>query len=510
MKTRSKQRFRGSIFILAINVVMIAVSLFALHQRTLDSLKPSESMNAGMDLMAMILGFFILLFSLIDHKRTEEDYRSYCMIVEMTFLGLFTDVLAWSMNGVPEVRFWYLLVNTVFYLCMPIGLYCFWRYVLQIIGKNDPWVKRADIFIKIGFAAEVAACVINISAGFFFVVDATGTYQRGPFFILFMLYIGVVGILIAVLLVVRRKRLQKRQIVVLAVYLLTPLPVILLSVFVYGMSLNYIAAMVDLLLMYGALNVEQGREKMAVKQELATATQIQQDMLPRIFPIYPDRKEFEVFAHMDPAREVGGDFYDIFLLDEDHLALVMADVAGKGIPASLFMVVSKTMIKNRALMGGTPSEILRDVNARMCEGKGSAMFVTVWLGIVTLSTGEVTETNAGHENPVLIRNGTCEILKRPHDFVLGGLKKAKFHEDSFVLNPGDMLFIYTDGLPEASNAEGKRYEMERVREALSRYQDAGPEELLSGVRREVDSFVGEADQFDDLTMMAFLYRGPAR
>ena len=253
-------------------------------------------------------------------------------------------------------------------------------------------------------------------------------------------------------------------------------------------------------------------EKERIGAELSVAAQIQQDMLPQSFPLYPKHTEFNVFASMDPAKEVGGDFYDIFLIDEDHLALVMADVSGKGVPASLFMVISKTLIKTRTMMGGEPAEILGDVNVRLCEGNKSAMFVTVWLAIVTLSTGEVLEANAGHENPLLLqkRDGEEERsyteLERPHDFVLGGLKRAKFRQDSFTMMPGDRLFIYTDGLPEATNSAGERFEMDRVLESVNRYKEGSLEEMLAGVRRDVDAFVQEAEQFDDLTMLCFVYQ----
>jgi len=255
-------------------------------------------------------------------------------------------------------------------------------------------------------------------------------------------------------------------------------------------------------------------EKERIGAELSVAANIQQDMLPQSFPIYPDRPEFEVFASMDPAKEVGGDFYDIFLIDEDHLALVMADVSGKGVPAALFMVISKTLIQTCAMNGGSPSEILTDVNLRLCTGNQSSMFVTVWLAIVTLSTGEVTEANAGHENPLLRRKkeneegSVYEVLERPHNLVLGGLKRAKYQEDSFVLNPGDAIFIYTDGLPEAFNAQNEQFHMERVVESVNRYKDLKPEEILAGIRKDVDAFVGDAEQFDDLTMLSFIYRGP--
>ncbi len=255
-------------------------------------------------------------------------------------------------------------------------------------------------------------------------------------------------------------------------------------------------------------------ERERLKAELNVAAQIQQDMLPQKFPPFPDRHEFEVFASMTPAKEVGGDFFDLFLIDEDHLALVMADVSGKGIPAALFMVISMTLIKNRALMGGSPAEILADVNKQLCNGNKtkSSMFVTVWLAIVTLSTGEVAEGNAGHENPLLLQqNGEDDRhfieSKTHHDFVLGGLKKATYHAHNFVMRPGDRLFIYTDGVPEAANESGERYGMERVNKLLDQHTAEDPKAVLAAVRDDVDRFAGATDQFDDLTMMLFVYRG---
>ena len=252
-------------------------------------------------------------------------------------------------------------------------------------------------------------------------------------------------------------------------------------------------------------------EKERIAAELDVAAKIQHDMLPQKFPLYPDRKEFDVFASMDPAKEVGGDFYDIFFVDDDHLALVMADVSGKGIPAALFMVISKVLINNRARTGGSPSEIINDVNKRLCEGGITSMFVTVWLAIMTISTGEVVETNAGHEVPYVLKrsekDSSYEGIDIKHDFVVGGLSKAKYHEDSFVMKPGDQLFIYTDGVTEANNREEARYGRDRLKAVLDRNKDEGPRELLKKVREDIDLFTEGADQFDDLTMLNFVYYG---
>ncbi|MBR6229140.1 MAG: SpoIIE family protein phosphatase [Eubacterium sp.] len=249
-------------------------------------------------------------------------------------------------------------------------------------------------------------------------------------------------------------------------------------------------------------------EKERIGTELAIATNIQADMLPNEFPLYPDRKEFEVFASMTPAKEVGGDFYDIFLIDEDHLALVMADVSGKGVPAAMFMVRAMTSIRDRAMMGGTPAEILMKVNERLCEKNAESLFVTAFLAILTISTGELVEANAGHEFPAIRHKGEeFQLIQDNHGFVLGGYPSMKQTDQFFRLNPGDTLFLYTDGVPEATNVEEEMFETDRMLEALNQEKDAGPEQLLTVVKEQVEAFVGEEPQFDDLTMLSITYHG---
>ena len=249
-------------------------------------------------------------------------------------------------------------------------------------------------------------------------------------------------------------------------------------------------------------------ERERIGAELNVATQIQADMLPRIFPPFPDRKEFDIYATMTPAKEVGGDFYDFFLIDDDHIALVMADVSGKGVPAALFMVIAKTLIKNHAQAGGTPSEILHNVNDQLCEGNEAELFVTVWLAIVELSTGKGLAANAGHEHPAIRRaGGEYELSVYRHSPAVATMSGMRFREHEFQLNPGDSLFVYTDGVPEASDKDYQLFNTDRMLAALNRDPSAPPKKLLENVRREIDSFVGDADQFDDITMMCFSYAG---
>ncbi len=249
-------------------------------------------------------------------------------------------------------------------------------------------------------------------------------------------------------------------------------------------------------------------EKERIGAELNVATQIQADMLPRIFPAFPDRKEFDLYASMNPAKEVGGDFYDFFLVDDDHIALVMADVSGKGVPAALFMVIAKTLIKNRAQLGESPAEILKNVNEQLCEGNEAELFVTVWLAVIELSTGKGVAANAGHEHPVICRaDGQFELVVYRHSPAVATMNGIRFKEHTFELNPGDRLFVYTDGVPEATNANNELFGAERMLAALNGSEDGSPEGILRSVREAIDGFVGDAPQFDDITMMGFCYNG---
>ncbi len=249
-------------------------------------------------------------------------------------------------------------------------------------------------------------------------------------------------------------------------------------------------------------------EKERIGAELNVATRIQAEMLPQDFPPFPDRAEFDIFATMTPAKEVGGDFYDFFFIDDSHIALVIGDVSGKGVPAALFMVVVKTLIKTRAMSGKclSPGKILEDVNARLCEGNKSNLFVTVWLGIIDVSSGKGMAANAGHEHPVIKRNGgQFELSIYKHSPAVATFEGLKFGEHEFELHSGDSLFVYTDGVTEATNRNNELYGTERLLEALNVNPNGDAEELLLHVKKSIKLFTEEVDQFDDITMLGFVY-----
>ena len=249
-------------------------------------------------------------------------------------------------------------------------------------------------------------------------------------------------------------------------------------------------------------------DKERISTELTLATKIQAAMLPHKFPPYPDKTEFDIYALMDPAREVGGDFYDFFLIDNDHLCLVMADVSGKGVPAALFMMVSKIILQSCAMLGKTPAEILTKTNNALCYDNQVNMFVTAWVGILEISTGKLTASNAGHEYPAIRQNGgDFSLYKDKHGLAIGCMEGVSYKEYEIQLEPGDKLFLYTDGVPEATDKTEKMFGTDRMIDSLNKNKAADPCLLLKKVRASVNSFAGDCEQFDDLTMMCLEYKG---
>lgn len=249
-------------------------------------------------------------------------------------------------------------------------------------------------------------------------------------------------------------------------------------------------------------------EKERIATELNMASRIQHGALPTRFPAYPERSDFDLYAVMDPAREVGGDFYDFFLIDDTHLGLVIADVSGKGIPAALFMMISKTILKSFLQFGNEPADALTLTNETLCSQNDVQMFVSVWAGVLDLSTGILKAANAGHEFPAVKITGEFELLKDRHGLVLGAMDGVPYTQYEIAMKPGDKVFVYTDGVAEAMTKKNEMFGTDRMLEALNADGSASPQALLETVRDHVNAFVSGAEQFDDLTMLCVQYNGP--
>lgn len=246
-------------------------------------------------------------------------------------------------------------------------------------------------------------------------------------------------------------------------------------------------------------------EKERISTELSLAAKIQSDMLNKDYPPFPSRTDFDLFATMSPAKEVGGDLYDYLLLDDDHLMLTVGDVSGKGMPAALFMGKSKVLLDFYAMLGYSPKEIFDRANNQLCKNNDSGLFVTCWFGIFCFSTGELRFVNAGHPSPVIFQNGEFSYLKTKANFVLGGMEDFSYTEHTITLSKGDRIFVYSDGVTEATNGENELFEEERLLQAMKATENLNAPDTLKKIREKIDEFVGEAEQFDDITMLEFSY-----
>ena len=246
-----------------------------------------------------------------------------------------------------------------------------------------------------------------------------------------------------------------------------------------------------------------------VETELNLAGTIQKSMLPSIFPPFPEHEEIDIYASMIPAKEIGGDFYDMFLIDDDHLAVCMADVSGKGVPASLIMMISKILIKNVSKIDMDVTKAFGRVNNMLCEGNTTGIFITCWFGILNLKTGKIEFVNAGHNPPLLYSKKKNEFnyIKTKPNLVLAGMENTSYTKQELQLEPGDRLFLYTDGVVESNNINNELYGEDRLRKFLNAHVDLSVEETLGAVKRDLDIFSGAAEQFDDITMLELLYKG---
>ena len=342
------------------------------------------------------------------------------------------------------------------------------------------------------------------------VYHRSGTYIFSNLAIMFMLFVDII------LLFHYRKNISKRVKLAFWIYIILPLLAIVIQSFTNDVQLIILATVISANFLAGVITgdllekYEKQQEKSSrIETELNMATDIQASQLPRLFPAFPQRDEFDIYAQMVPAKEVGGDFYDFFLVDEDHMVLVMADVSGKGVPAALFMMISRVLIKTHMQNGESPGETLRKVNDQLCEGNETNLFVTVWLAVVEISTGKGIATNAGHEHPAICRaDGKFELITYRHSPAVATMEGINFKEHEFKLSPGDSLFVYTDGVAEATNSKNVLFGTERMLNTLNRNPGVSPKGVILNVMDGINEFVGDAEQFDDITMLCMKYYGP--
>ena len=465
-----------------------------------------------------VCGLSILQISSSFHL--QKEVRRYFQVFFSSIILYISSHLARTlMDGLPGSGIRTALYTVTFVEMLSAGFMSFLMSLL-IMGASKPGKKVEK---AVGKLLLVLICchvlLLSIGWGFdwFYYFDQSNVYHRAPAYLLSNLCPIMMLIIDIILLIRYRDKIEPRIRSAFWMFMIAPIIAIIIQGITYGIQFIIFATVSAAVYMFSVIvqqlnsrYEDQQKESSRIETELTMASSIQADMLPNIYPAFPERSEFDIYASMNPAKEVGGDFYDFFLIDDDHLCLVIADVSGKGVPAALFMMASKIILSNYAKMGKNPAQILSDANDAICSNNREEMFVTVWLGILELSTGKLTAANAGHEYPaVKSADGSFELYNDKHSFVIGGMEGTRYMEYTVYLNPGSKLFLYTDGVPEATDASGELFGTERMLEALNFYPDASPEQILKSVREGVDKFVKDAEQFDDLTMLCLEYKGLA-
>ena len=508
-----KKQFDISVFLASlffIGCIIIGIGKFVTVLYT-GSLPTASIINISADISCMALGYVLFICSVVDKARNEANLNNYLLMVFTCFSMAFLDEICWLVDGDISQIYLNTVANTLYYMGAPVMAFIFWRYVISYLGLNHKKLTKFNSALAAGLFAAVIIRVVNPLYGYYFSIASDGHYQRGPLYPLSNLYPYTTIILTLILVFIARKRFKTYQVVILFLYAFFPLAVGVFTVFTYGLSLSSPVIMLVLLLMYCVLNVIQNRDRSISDSELKMANTIQENMLPHVFPPFPDRKEFELHATMNAAKEVGGDFYDFYMPDSDHLVVTIADVSGKGIPAALMMMVTKTLIKNRGLSDyDNCSKILSSVNNQLCEANDVNMFVTVWIGVLKVSTGELRYANAGHEYPAILRaGGKFELIKEHHSPPIGCMEGIPYKEKQIKLNPGDFIFVYTDGVTEANNTAKELFGESRMLDALNLPGGNDVTALDRNVKDSIEKFADGAEQFDDITMLCVKYNGPS-
>ena len=463
-----------------------------------------------------VCGLCFLQITASGHLR-KEVRRYFQVFFLLILLYISTHLARQLMDGLPGagVRTALQIVTLVEFLASGFMSYMISMLVLTVARAEEKQKKLIERVLLVYLCVHALLLIVGAFCDLIYFFDDANVYHRGAGYLLSNLCPLLMLVTDIFLLVRYRGNINRRVKTAFWIYLIAPIAAIVLQSITYGVQFIIFATVGAAAYMFSVIVRDQNEqyekqrmERSRLDTELSMASSIQADMLPNIFPAYPERSEFDIYASMDPAKEVGGDFYDYFFVDDDHLGLVMADVSGKGVPAALFMMISKILVQNYAMAGHGVKETLEAVNHQICTNNRKEMFVTVWLGILEISTGRLTAANAGHEYPVLKQSdGLFELVKDKHGFVIGGMDGVKYREYELQMTPGSKLFLYTDGGPEATDANKELFGTDRMLEALNAEPDASPEQTLRNVRAAVDAFVKDAEQFDDLTMLCVEYRG---
>ena len=490
----------GYIFIWILFISIILRTTF----RGTEGMELSWEFTCGME----ILGIGICLIVYYSCMQNQDAFGSmtniFSALLITVALNLFLDEWSWLVQGVPERHFENVLTNVVLYInTYTMGL-MFWIYAFIVLDVKTRLTRLSTKIFIILYLVAVFICILNIFYPIYFSIGPDGFYRRAPLYsIRLFCYIALIPGIIDIIFNVK---VPWKDRWIVCSFLFLPLLAETLSYFRFGLSTKPSASLLAIVLNYIVLVSNHEIRIARTQSALEIASSIQNGVLPKDASKLSGKKNYEIYASVTPAQEVGGDFYDYFMIDDDHLAIVVADVSDKGLGAAFFAMIAKVLIKTRAELGGTPTEIISYVENRITSANEFNMFVTVWLGIIDLTTGHVDVCNAGHDYPAIMKEtGGFMIEKTPHGPPIAFLPGIPFTGYSFDLKPGNRIFLYTDGLTEAKRYNGERFGNDRMLEFLNSHKADDPKTLINAMKEEIEKFADGEPQFDDITMLTFKY-----
>lgn len=453
----------------------------------------------------------ILIFVLMTNFLSKEKKKALIFFILATILLLVSDRFAYIFRG-NETHIGGILARVfkylVFFNILNVS-YGFNGFLKCLYKENHPNKKVPGMYKVIEIIIIIGHVMLLISQfnHMYYSFDEFNNYHREKLYIICYLFPIVSTVLQYITVLKDIKNTSKRILIPLIIYFILPILAAILQLFFSGISIANIMIGGSVIVLY-LVNIYDANsmleETKKTEADLKLGNEIQMNECPNVFPAFPDRKEFDLFASLNPAKQVGGDFYDYFLIDDNHLAIVIADVTGKGVPAALNMIKAKTLIKGTSTHSTDPAELLGLVNDSFLDNNQSDVFVTCWLGIVEISTGKLIFTNAGHEDALIYtkKDGFTE-LQTKHGVPIGAMEDAKYHNNEVKLSKGDRLFLFTDGVLDAINNKGKRYGFDRLLKNINYMKDLSIYELINSLRTNIEGFSYGCEQFDDITMLCF-------
>ena len=469
----------------------------------LDYYSSGYGFSIGAEIVAMMIAIVIVSPILAAYKRQGIQVIMFVILLTMGSFLCFINITMMCLDD-AQMSSLLMMQCTIDSVAAAAFAFAYWLYMSHTLKVKKKVTAIFDIITATLLVVFLVLPFVNLFTPLYFYIDANGKYAYADMWWLPYAYLGLIFIFAIISLFLSKEKMRNKIVVVAFL----GLPIFgVVAAWGEDISIIYPAMMISLVLVYSLLSYDNEKHLYAKSKELNLATNIQRDALPNKFPAFPDHKEFDIYALMHPAKEVGGDFYDFFLIDENHLGLVIADVSDKGVPSALFMMQSKIILQNYAMMGLSPKEVLYKTNKQLCAGHQKKLFVTVWFAVLDLNTGLLTAANGGHEFPIIKKpGGDFEIYKDKHDLVVGFVDGVPYREYELQLEKGEKIFVYTDGVPECVGFDGQ-YKLDRAVTTLKKYEEKAPEEICKGMLGELQQFMGDNDQFDDITMVCLEYKG---